>query len=231
MHVLGIETSNPSAWRDGDALRPGVALARAHDGALIDREDLDLGDPLRDDLMPAIARLGARAGATPRSIARVAVSIGPGGFTAVRVATAAAGAIAEATGATLVGVPTADVVARRVAGAGPFAVLLAGKDQTAWAQVYASANEARGEARVVDAAGARRLGVARWIADHHLPTALREVALSDGVVMERPVFDALACVEAAMEREGVDPAALTPIYPREPEAVTKWRALKADRPS
>lgn len=231
--VLGIETSNPSAWRGGDAPPPGVVLARPSDGRfdLVAREAVDLSRPAEDDLLPAIDRLTRGAGARPRDLARIAVSVGPGGFTAVRIAVAAAKFIAEATGAELVGVPTAWVVARRVGGGGPFAVALASKGEAAWVTRFASERVPEGDGRLMTARGLPGLGVRVLVADQFLPAGMREAALSDGIEVRRPVFDALACVEAAFGLEPVDPAALMPVYPREPEAVTLWRARQAAGPS
>ncbi len=42
-----------------------------------------------------------------------------------------------------------------------------------------------------------------------------------------PSFDPIACARLALTHAPVDPLELAPLYPREPEAVTKWRALKA----
>jgi tRNA threonylcarbamoyl adenosine modification protein YeaZ len=111
--ILAIETSNPSSGprgrdAEGRVIGPGVAL-----GSVNEKHDIIADEPLAetsrhdDDLMPAIARLFDRAGATPRDLAIVAVSVGPGGYTGVRIAVAAAKLIAEASGAKAVAVPSA----------------------------------------------------------------------------------------------------------------------------
>lgn len=64
-----------------------------------------------DELFPAIERLLARAGATLAGVSRIAVATGPGSFTGLRVAIAAAQGLARGTGAALIGVSTLDVLA------------------------------------------------------------------------------------------------------------------------
>lgn len=122
--TLAIEISNPSSgprgvWRTKvDDLEletlagPGVALGRYDEDAeieLLDAELLREGTRHDDDLMPAIDRLFARVGASPADLARVAVSIGPGGYTSLRIAVATAKMLAEATGARTIPVPSASV--------------------------------------------------------------------------------------------------------------------------
>lgn len=64
-----------------------------------------------DELFPAIERLLASARVSLAAVDRVAVATGPGSFTGLRVAIAAAQGIARGAGASLVGVSTLDVLA------------------------------------------------------------------------------------------------------------------------
>ncbi|MBS0197935.1 MAG: tRNA (adenosine(37)-N6)-threonylcarbamoyltransferase complex dimerization subunit type 1 TsaB [Planctomycetes bacterium] len=218
--ILAIETSNPSAWQPGAPCKPGVAVGRR--GEVLGRADIDPTATHDDALMVAVDAAMRAASATPRHLSRVAVSAGPGGYTAVRLAVTTAKLIAEATGAECVAVPTAHVVARRVDAAGqPFAVLLASKGQTAWCTVFAPGGPRAGA--LVGPADVAGLNVGLFIADRFLPPAIREAAAGARIIP--PVFDAAACIEASFDFPAVDPIALTPIYPREPEAITKWRAL------
>jgi tRNA threonylcarbamoyladenosine biosynthesis protein TsaB len=180
-----------------------------------------------DQLMLAIDRVTRRAGATPRDLARVAVSAGPGGFTAVRIAVMAAKIIAEATGADCVPIPTAMIVARRrpVLPAGPFAVALASKGATTYAATFDDRGEVLGPGRLITAEDLPTLRIRLLIADRFLPEAIRVAAVGMGIDICAPVFDPVACLEIGRAATGVDPAYALPIYPREPEAVTKWRAL------
>lgn len=83
-----------------------------------------LGRGHAEQLVPMIADLPGNGRA-----ARIAVSLGPGSFTGVRVGLAAARALALAWNADLVGYPTLDLVAamaRRQAGAQPVCVAMTG---------------------------------------------------------------------------------------------------------
>ena len=64
-----------------------------------------------DDLFPTIERLLASARVSLSDVDRVAVATGPGSFTGLRIAIAAAQGIARGAGAALVGISTLDVLA------------------------------------------------------------------------------------------------------------------------
>jgi len=227
--TLAIETSNPSIHPG-----PGVALGRTADGRveLLGAEPLAKTSRHDDDLMPAIDRLFARLGVSPRQIGRVAVSVGPGGYTALRVAVATGKMIAEAQGAKCVAVPTALALALRAPeGTEPFAVLLAGKGDSAWAAVFkegwrGAIGAATGaEGRLITGADVDGLGVRALISDRFTPEPIRARAAELGIPVHEPVYDPVACLEASVCLPEIDPAALVPIYPREPDAVTLWRRL------
>ena len=214
-------------------MRPGVAIGRAEaDGVtLLSREDIDPARTHDDTLLPAIHAAVLRAGGVPRDLVRIAVSAGPGGYTAVRLAITAAKMIAETTGAACIPVPTAAVVARRVRpGLAPFAVVLASKSDTAFAAMFADGATMVAPGRVIGPGDIRALGVRRIIADRFLPKSFRDAAAESSIAIELPTFDAAACLEAAAQISAVEPVSLVPIYPREPEAVTKWRALHPPEP-
>lgn len=229
--VLALETSNPSSWQEGTA-RPGVAIGEiGPSGVLagVTTEPLDTLNPRHDDLQSCIDRAMASRGATPRDIARVCVSVGPGGFTNIRIAVTTARMIAEVTGAACVPVPSAIVVARRAKAPGPFVVALASKGETAYVTVFSNPNTPDAPGSIMDGATIASLaqrGVRLLVADQFLPPVVRIAVETAGMAIRPPVFDPVACLEAGLTYPAVDPVALRPIYPREPEAVTKWRALK-----
>ncbi len=64
-----------------------------------------------EELMPAVAALLTLAGAGAADLASVAIAIGPGSFTGLRVGLAAAKGLALAQGLKLTGVPTLDITA------------------------------------------------------------------------------------------------------------------------
>lgn len=264
--ILAIETSNPSSGPhglldDGTPAGPGVALGTNEEkSSLIGHESLRESARQDDDLMPAIERLFRRHDAKPALIARVAVSVGPGGYTGVRIAVAAAKLIAEASGARTVAVPSAHCAAWRIGQDTAAAVVcLASKRGAVHATVLPTRAwwDARGRDAVLALVGEegvaetqRRLGEGRrWIAascevgvinveqvarlspetligDRHLPETFVRWADANRVRIVEPIFSAQSVLEIAGGDRGCDPAFLQPIYPREPDAVTQWRARK-----
>lgn len=227
--ILAIETSNPSAWSHERRAAPGVALGVARPGGagvdVLAVEPIRLDDPHYDDLVGAIARACQRAGVAPTDLARVAVSVGPGGYTAVRVAVMAAKMISLATGAGCVPVESARVVAARVRRGTGFAVCLASKGEDCHVQVFEASGEARGPAAIRTASTMMWDQVGLLVADGFLPQPFREQAAARGIGIEPPEFDPVACLELGAAGVEVAPDVVLPIYPRIPEAVRKWREL------
>jgi tRNA threonylcarbamoyl adenosine modification protein YeaZ len=223
-HILAIETSNPSAWTPLSPVRPGVAVL-THGLDLLARADIDPEAAHEDQLMSAVADAVAKASLTPRDLGIVAVSTGPGGYTAVRVAVTVAKFIAEATGAACVGVPTARVAALAVPKGRPFAVALASKRDTAYVTRFNhdAAPVEPGDLR--DASWLEGAGIGLLVADRFLPDTFKATAARLGISLVEPVLDAANVARAGATLEPVDPTRLEAFYPREPEAVTKWREL------
>lgn len=234
---LAIETSNPSAHEPG-LPPPGVAIGVLESGAVrvLDSEPIDTRPGADDDLLPAIARVFARNNLTPRDLDSIAVSIGPGGYTALRIAAATAKMLAMSTGAACIGVPSALVAraafadrSRRVA------VALSSKDQTAFITVFdpAAPNPQDGPppGRLVSAADLADLSADVLLADRFLPEAMRAAAAARGLALAPLVMEPRSCLIASVGISPITPAELLPLYPREPEAVTKWRKLHPPRTS
>jgi len=187
--------------------------------------------PHTDDLITAIDRLFRRAGRQPRDLTAVAVSAGPGGYTAVRIAIATAKMICEATGAACHAVPTAHAVAARVVHGGVFGVGLGSKGESVFvtrfeARADGGSVRALDQGRLITAADLAALSASLLVVDRFVPPTVAARAAELGIGVRAPEFDAVAVAELAAAFAPVDPAALAPIYPREPEAVTKWRQLK-----
>lgn len=217
--ALAIETSNPSA-----ECGAGVAFGDMTDGGLkaLGIEPVSRADRHSDDLLPAIDRLARRIGVQASELSRICVSVGPGGYTGLRIAVVVAQSIAEVSGATCTGVPTELVVARRVGGTGSFAVCLASKGDTVYARAFDAPDQPRGEGRVLAASAVHELEVDRIVADRFLP----EGAKGDWAGrLIAPTFDPIAVLEASVSLPELDPARLGVIYRREPDAVTQWRRL------
>ena len=182
-----------------------------------------------DDLLPAIDRLFARLGLAPRDLGVVGVSVGPGGFTGLRIAVSAAKMLAEALGARIVAVPSALVAAEPFEGQGPIVVALSSKGERFWGtRLERSAGDWQivGEPGPVDAAEFDPGGLDAVLADQHLPGEARARCEERGVVVVEPVFDPAACLMVTGRRwqagDTTDPLKLSPLYPRPPEAVSIW---------
>ncbi len=238
--ILAIETSNPTA---DPGVAASVALARPGSGCPEPLATVRLGDSEATGLMPSIDRCFAEAGLSPHDLrtpgSRIGVSVGPGGYTSVRIAVTAAKLLAEATGASCVPVQTPHVVARSIPdealsdanGPHAFVVALASKRETAWLVLFGPDRAERRLLGLVDHRAlevAAREGARSFIIDRFAPPAMLESAAKLGMRVRPPRFDAMACASLAMEVPPVDPLSLAPVYPREPEAVTKWRALHAN---
>ncbi len=236
---LAIETSNPSA-------EPGfageVAVASCEDWSnsaapihLLAAERLSPASRHDDALAPAIDRACRAAHAEPRSLSRVAVSIGPGGFSALRIAIATAKMIGEATGAVCVPVRSADVAAWSVTNASRFAVGLASKHDTAWVAFFERADAPRPLAppALMDAAALAdahaRTPIDALAADKHLPAIFREWMSGAGVRALPLRLRADALLHACRGVPPIPAESLDVLYPREPEAVRKWRELGRSR--
>ncbi len=218
--TLAIEASNPSCPGAGIAVGSAECWVL---GAELGREPL-LPTDRHDDLIAAIDRLCKRLNITPNDLSRIAISTGPGGYTALRIAVAVTKMLCETLKAECIAIPTAAAIARRaVAAPTPFAVILASKDQTAHATIYTSPSQQLGEGRLIDAAAIASLNVRALIADQFLPKAIAEAAAESNIPIFPPTFDPTAILELSYQAKPIDPLALTPLYPREPEAVTKWR--------
>lgn len=219
--TLVIETSNPGAGSPGE-----VALARGEE--FVGVRALDPRGRHDDALMPAVAQLCADAGVGTRDLGRVVVSVGPGGFSSLRIAVATAKMIALSAGCACVGVPTCRVAAYGIRGRS--LVCLASKRESVWARVYDD-GEALSVGVAVEAPGVAALivehGCQRVVGDGHLPDAVREWCGANGIEVVAPLLTAEACLAASAGIAPVSAAELAVVYPREPEAVRKWREQRA----
>ncbi|MEM7228474.1 MAG: tRNA (adenosine(37)-N6)-threonylcarbamoyltransferase complex dimerization subunit type 1 TsaB [Planctomycetota bacterium] len=218
--MLAIETSQ----------RQGEVALQVGDGA-IEVEALQMERGHDDDLMPAIARLAARVNVTPQSIDAVCVSIGPGGFTGIRLAVVTAKMLALSIGATIVAVPSAEIVAHGTPdlGSGPIMVALATKRESFWSTVLHRHEDdwvVVGTPCLATIDALPSSDVRAIVADNHAPESLRAWATSSDVPVHAPVFTARAALVLGRQRLGAglttNAASLEPLYPRPPEAVTLW---------
>lgn len=120
-----------------------VGAALAKDGALLAADRLDDARAHAEELVPMINRLCAQAGVTLPELTDVAVGVGPGPFTGLRVGVVTALTLGALAKAPVRGVCSLDVVARtHVAAAQPtgdfIAVLDARRKELYWAQYTAA---------------------------------------------------------------------------------------------
>jgi tRNA threonylcarbamoyl adenosine modification protein YeaZ len=233
--LLAIEMSQRSG---------SVALGRSADMVSVERFESG-GSRDEDPLLPAIDRLVRGAGLGPRDLGAIAVSVGPGGFTGLRIAVTAAKCMSDALGIPAIAVPSALVAAAGAEAPGPWLVALASKRETTWLTgVGLSAVDGTdGTLRIIGTPGivsaesmvvtsSAQGGFRTLLADEFVHASIVARARDAGCTIECPRFDALACwrVARAMWNRGetADPLRLAPLYPREPEAVTLWRERHGD---
>lgn len=134
--LLAIDTATQAASL---ALHDGARLRAELSWELVDRHTVEL--------MPRIEWMLAQLRASACDLSAVAVSIGPGSFTGLRVGLAIAKGLALANAIPIVGVPTLDVVAHAQAvSKGPLvAVLQAGRGKLAMMRYRRSRGEWRAQ--------------------------------------------------------------------------------------
>ncbi|MHC4825207.1 MAG: tRNA (adenosine(37)-N6)-threonylcarbamoyltransferase complex dimerization subunit type 1 TsaB [Planctomycetota bacterium] len=141
-----------------------------------------------DDLLPAIDRLYRRLGLAPDRTRAVGVSVGPGGFTGLRISVSTAKMLAETLAAQIIAVPSALVAAEAHEGPGPIIVALASKGETTWVTRLDRSDEhdgawaSKGDGHLVDAAGICLDGIRTMLADRYLPQPVRERCATSGSV-------------------------------------------------
>jgi tRNA threonylcarbamoyladenosine biosynthesis protein TsaB len=207
----------------------GIALYSGTDG-LIAEHSWHSANRHTIELMPRVAQMLAQAGAASKDLRAVAVALGPGSFTGLRVALATAKGLALAEDLALLGVPTLDSVAypHSRQPLPVIAVVQAGRGRVCWA-LYAhgssgwTARAPAGLATIPELAAtiSRPTQIAGELAhaDREQLAGLsggHAVLLPPALAIRRP--GCLAEIGwnryAAGERD--DPASLSPIYLHEP---------------
>jgi len=222
--VLGIDTTTAVA---GVALvdENGVTASRAVSGSRTHSVRL----------LPMIRDVMREAGIRPEDLAGLAVSVGPGSFTGVRIGVVCARTLAQIWGLPLAGVPTLEVLAHPWAGSDACVLpILTARRGEVYAGVYRC-----GTGRP------QRLAGPAALAPEEVPGLLEALpgpflAVGDGLSQCRaalarldvreappvawaPRADNLAQLGALLLREGADPLAVVPGYLRQPEAELVWR--------
>jgi tRNA threonylcarbamoyl adenosine modification protein YeaZ len=141
MLILALDTTTPfgsAAVAEGGRVR---AEARVH-----------AADGHAAWLLPAVDRLVREAGATARDLEGIAVTVGPGSFTGLRVGLSTAQGLALATGRPCVGLTSLEAVAALAREEHPgrrvWALVDAWRDEV-YAQAFGAEGQAEGEPRAV----------------------------------------------------------------------------------
>lgn len=235
--ILALETSQREA-----------SVALRDRSATIHEEPLSQKKRHDDDLLPAIDRLFARVGLSSTDLrgGAVCASIGPGGFTGLRIAIATAKMFSEALGVKLVAVPSALVAAEQASDqrsacsdqqSGTVMVALACKNDSFWAtrvtpELGGDAADRSwaiaGEPGIVRADSFDVADIRAVIADEFFPDAARARVQAANIPILPLALSARSVLmigEGMLARgETVDSLRMLPLYPREPEAVTLWNA-------
>ncbi len=211
MNILAFDTAlaacSAGVWRDGELI--------AHKHSLMDRGQAE-------HLVPIIATVMERAEIGFEQLDRIAVTVGPGSFTGVRVGLATARGLAIARAIPVIGLTTGEVLAAMARAHAPNASIVSlidSKRGDLYVEAFAADGNAVGVALSVPAAE-----VSQWLVDHDFGDA---VLLGDGVVhitvpaaarvLKDVVFPApavMATLAATKTLTGTQPV---PLYVRPPD--------------
>jgi len=221
--VLGFDTATVAtavALLDSDA--PDTAAERRHDPTVGERP----GHAPR--LLALAHELLADAGLTFAAVQRIAVGLGPGGFTGLRIGVATARALAQAADAEIVGVSTLEALAagaRAASGQGVLAVIDARRGEV-FAGGWRGAEHVLGPLALAPAAVAT-LGVEGWLAVGDGALRFRDDLQRAGCVVpadgspQHDVSARMVCRLALETRPATPRDLVVPDYLRKPDAVRK----------
>jgi tRNA threonylcarbamoyladenosine biosynthesis protein TsaB len=191
MIVLGLDTATA-------ATAVGLMLS---DGAVLQARDDPTGERHPGHatrLLPLAAGLLADAGLGWSELERIAVGVGPGTFTGLRIGIATARGLAQSLGVELVGVSSLHAIA---CGAGTWPLGQARKIEGAPAGVLAAIDARRGEVFVAGYEGEQEVLAPRAVSPDRLGELLesapidvrgeRWIALGDGAELYRDAFEQL----------------------------------------
>jgi tRNA threonylcarbamoyladenosine biosynthesis protein TsaB len=221
MRVLAIEASS---------LAGGVALL--DDERLVAEYLLDVSVTHSERLLSAVDRVLADARWTPRALGGLAVAVGPGSFTGLRIAVSTVKGLALALGLPVAAVPTLDAMAAALPWAAlPVCPVLDARKGEVYASRYRWTGDAM--AREWDYLALAPAALAERLTEPTLVVGGGAPSVRSPHARRLPPPDRLpspACVAAlglARLRRGdtVAPAALAPLYLRPSEAELKRRVL------
>ena len=228
------------------------SVALFEDDRLVAHESFAHGLQNAARLLPLIDQLCKTHHLAPRDIGLVAVSIGPGSFTGLRIGVTLAKTLCYATGAKLVAVPSLQVLAANApANARYIMPILDARRGQVFAAVYQRADSENTKAAI----GNRQSAIGNFLTEH-LPPELSPLAdllaraprpltlLGEGIAAHRDAIPADASITIlgedlwtpnaatvgrmalllAQQGDFADPFKLTPVYMRKPEAQERMEA-------
>jgi tRNA threonylcarbamoyladenosine biosynthesis protein TsaB len=202
--VLGIESATATA---------GVAIGL--DGEVVAAAQVTRGPRHAEVLAPSIEFVCRQAGVALRDVDVIAVDIGPGLFTGLRVGIATANGLAQALGKPMVGVPSLDLLAHAMRHAGNDIVTVIDARRS---EVYAARYG-------VTAEGVKRVMEPTVLPPAELLDAMRDTPdvvlvgdtlVAEGALLCRPSAETLVRVAGAYEPSNAN--ALVPLYLRKSDA-------------
>lgn len=200
--LLGMDTATPAvtvALHDGGQPLAQIVTVDGHRHAEV--------------LAPAIAKVIADAGVSQRDLTGVAVGVGPGPYTGLRVGVVTAKVLGAALGIPVYGVCTLDIIAADVEGARDFLVATdARRRELYWARYDETGRRAGPD-----------VSVPAHIPDHNLPVAgegqlLYPEILPNGTGPTYPAAATLCRLVARALARGEALLAPEPLYLRRPDA-------------
>lgn len=225
--ILAIETATPVC---------GVALVK--EDRLLAEINVQTGNTHSERLMPQIEKLFGMGNASPSDLAAVAVSIGPGSFTGLRIGLTTAKMLAYVWDKPVVGVPTLEALAYGCPAEGGWvsALLDAQKGRVYQAlyqwhngmpvevwpvrilaaeQAFAELGELTGPVMVVGESVREYAGLPQMMNG-------KVIMAPEHAVMPRAACVALLGLSAWKAGKYMAPADLKPLYVRRPEAEELW---------
>jgi tRNA threonylcarbamoyl adenosine modification protein YeaZ len=205
-----------------DTATPAVTVA-VHDGVRVLAETVEVDARRHGELVaPGIARVLLAAGVTARDLTHVAVGVGPGPFTGLRVGLVTARVLSATLGIPLHGVCTLDVLAADVLVEGPFLVATDARRREVYVAAYDAPRQRTTDPAVIrpgDLAAEQRArpcaGEGPLLYPDELPHAIEPRLPRAGTLA------ALVCERRAAGGAGLLPA--HPLYLKRPDAAQPGR--------
>lgn len=211
--------------------RNGSVAARIGGSDIVEIQAVQ-GDRNKDAIMPALEQAVLKVGGSPNQIKTVVVSVGPGSFTGLRVAIATAKMISLTTGATIVSVETAlGIVCADTNSVQSSVVVSAIKKESCWLSVVRKEPTWSCTGQLVDVSELPLYMERGYVlySDSFLPDEIAKRCEEAGVTIRAMQSTATSVMKVGStfgSENHIDPTALLPLYPREPEAVRKWKEVK-----